>query len=129
MDANRSRELIAAEHARRAAITRGDTDALEEILADTFYYAHINGAVETREAYLAHAAHQPRTIRFTNARDLVVQPRPGYFLLSGISRIEATMMTIETLFFSVWERGAQGWKISAYVSTPLPGVKYPFLGA
>lgn len=118
-------ELIAAEHARRDAVTRGDMRAVEGFLADSFHYAHISGFVETREQYLERESSK-RAIRFTSARDLKAQARPGYWLLSGISRIETDTLAIETLFLSVWEHGAQGWKISAYASTPMPGVKYPF---
>ena len=118
-------ELIDAENARRAAITRGDCDAVEAMIADTFHYAHISGFVETREQYLERERNK-RVIRATSSRDLKVRLRPGYALLSGISRIETAAATIETLFLSVWERGAGGWKISGYASTPKPGEKYPF---
>lgn len=118
-------DLIAAEQARRAAITRADYDAVAAMIADTFHYAHISGFVETREEYLERERTR-RQIRATSSRDLKVQLRPGYALVSGISRIETATATIETLFMSVWEKGAGGWKISGYASTPKPGEKYPF---
>jgi hypothetical protein len=114
------KELFAAEHARRAAIARGDLEAIESFLADTFYYAHISGLAEQRQAYLDRVAANPRQIRATSASELAVQPRDGYVLMTGKSRIEADVMTIDTLFLAVWERAADGWKISAYASTPLP---------
>jgi hypothetical protein len=113
-------ELFAAEHARRAAITRGDMAAIESFLADTFYYAHISGLAEEREAYLKRTAANPGLIRSTSSSDLAIQPRPGYVLMTGKSAIETAQMTIHTLFLAVWERTAGGWKISAYASTPLP---------
>jgi hypothetical protein len=69
--------LFAAEHARRDAITRGDVEALKGMLADTYYYAHINGLTEHREDYLARMQAKPGVVRFTSARDLAVQPRGG----------------------------------------------------
>jgi hypothetical protein len=112
-------ELFAAEQARREAITSGNVDRIEKFLADTFYYAHISGLVENREEFLERTRTK-NAIRFTSASDLVVQPREGYALLTGKSRIEIASAAIETLFLSVWERDATGWKITAYASTPLP---------
>jgi len=123
MNAERTKmeeELFAAEHARRAAITRGDMAAIEGFLADTFYYAHISGLTEEREAYLTRTAANPGLIRSTSSSELAIHPRPGYVLMTGKSRIETVQMSIDTLFLAVWERTAGGWKISAYASTPLP---------
>jgi hypothetical protein len=111
-------QLIAAEHARRDAITRGDLEAIEGGLADHFYYAHIGGLTEGREAFLERTA--ANLIRFTAASDLAVEPRNGYALLTGKSHIETEDQTLNTLFLSVWERADDGWKIAAYASTPLP---------
>jgi len=111
-------ELFAVEHARREAISRGDMAALESFLADTFYYAHINGLTEEREAYLARTAANPGVILSTSASELKVRQRPGYVLMTGKSRLNLPTGALDTLFLSVWEKTAQGWKISAYASTP-----------
>jgi hypothetical protein len=113
-------ELIALEHARRAAITRGDFDAVESFLADTYYYAHINGLAERRDAYLSRCRADPGVISATSASDMSVQLRGDYALMTGRSRLETRMGVFETLFLGVWEHGAEGWKTSAYASTPLP---------
>ncbi len=85
------------------------------------FFAHVPGSQEYLER-----ERTKRQIRATSSRELKVQLRPGYALVSGISRIETATATIETLFMSVWEKGAGGWKISGYASTPKPGEKYPF---
>jgi hypothetical protein len=116
-----ARSLIAAEHKRRAAIEARDLDALEAMTADHFHYAHVNGLVESREAYFARLREGDIATRITatSASDLSVTLRQGYALLDGRSRIEATSGLFETLFLSVWEPDGQGWKIVAYASTPL----------
>jgi hypothetical protein len=118
--------LIAAEQARRAAIVRDDADALEAGMADHFHYAHINGMVEDRAAFLARIrAGVVKTPR-TEATDLKVTLRDGYALLTGKSYIEFAWTThensgfVETLFTAVWEKQSGAWKIAAYASTPLP---------
>jgi hypothetical protein len=40
--------------------------------------------------------------------------------MTGRSCIETADLTVNTLFLSVWERADDGWKITAYASTPLP---------
>lgn len=118
--------LIAAERARREALMNDDADALEAGMADIFHYAHINGLVEDRAAFLARIRAKVVKTHATSARDLVVRVRDGYAFLNGISRIEYEWLSgeakgvIETLFLSVWEKHGGEWKIAAYASTPLP---------
>jgi hypothetical protein len=112
-------ELFAAERARREATMRGDIEGMTRCLADTFYYAHISGLVENKQQFIARTQMNPKGITFTAARDLAVQVRNGYALLTGKSRIETSTVGIDTLFLSVWEKGKDGWKMSAYASTPL----------
>lgn len=113
--------LIATEHARRAAIVALDFDTLEAMTADHFHYAHISGLVETREQYFARmctSIHAETRIVATSARDLVVELRNGYALLSGKSLIDITTVKFDSLFLAVWEPGENGWLIVAYASTP-----------
>src|SRR4051812_4012452 len=107
-------ELIATEHARRAATMRGDLAAIESFMADTFHYAHISGLVESRQQYLSRTREHPNAIRFTSSSDLKVELHTGYALLTGKSRIESVNVSFESWFLSVWERGEAGWKIRAY---------------
>ena len=113
-------ELIATEHARRAATMRGDFDAMISFLGDTLHYAHISGFVENREQFVERTRANPKGITFTKASDLSVQFRKGYALLSGKSRLESPTFSFDALFLSVWEKGDDGWKMTAYASTPMP---------
>lgn len=115
-----AQELMAAEHARREATMRGDFAAMTSYIADTFHYAHISGLVENREQFIERTRANPKGITFTKASDLTVQFRNGYALLSGKSRLEGATFSFDALFLSVWEKGNDGWKITAYASTPMP---------
>ncbi len=118
--------LIAAERARREAIERDDADALEAGMTDIFHYAHINGLVEDKAAFLTRIRARSVKTHLNRASDVAVQFRPGYALMTGRSRIEYEWTThenkgvTETLFLAVWEKQGEAWKISAYASTPLP---------
>ncbi len=114
--------LIAAEHARRAAIVALDLPALEAMTADWFHYAHISGLVETREEYFARtraSIGSPARIVATSARDVAVELRKGYAMMTGQSHLDTTAMKFDSLFLSVWEPGENGWMITAYASTPV----------
>ena len=119
--------LIAAEHARRRAIEADDADALEAMTASRFHYAHINGLVEDRATYLDRIRSRAVITHATGARELQVDLRAGYALLTGVSdmryewRDGSAAGTIETLFLSVWEWAEGRWTIVAYASTPRPG--------
>ena len=118
-----AKSLIAAEHARRAAIVALDFDTLEAMTADYFHYAHISGLVENREQYFARtrASSDAKTrIVGTSARDITIELRKGYALMTGKADIDVTTMKFDSLFLAVWEPGDNGWQISAYASTPLP---------
>jgi hypothetical protein len=118
--------IIAAETARRKAMTDGDAAAMDGFLADHFYYAHINGEVDDRDGYLNRL--RAKTVKYVSSemRDVKVALRNGYAMLNGVSTIKfenfarGTSGTVETLFLTVWEAGAGGWRLSAYSSTPLP---------
>lgn len=118
--------IIAAERARRQAIMDDDVDALAAGMADSFHYAHINGMVEDRAAFLARIGARVVKTPHTRASDMTVQLRDGYALLTGRSYIEYDWTThesrgvVETLFLAVWEKRDRQWKIAAYASTPLP---------
>jgi hypothetical protein len=112
--------IIDLEHARRAAFMRGDPDEIESFLADTFHYAHISGLIEDREEFMRRTRAGPGGISFTSARDMAVQERPGYALLTGVSRIESKVLTFDAYFLGVWEPKGDTWRLSAYASTPLP---------
>lgn len=118
--------LIAAEDERRQAIVRDDADALAAGMTDIFHYAHINGMVEDKDAFLTRIRAGVVRTHLNKASDVRVQFRPGYALMTGRSRIEYEWTThenkgvTETLFLAVWEKQGEDWKISAYASTPLP---------
>jgi len=116
--------LIAAEHARRDAMIRNDADALEAMLTERFHYAHINGLVDDRAAYLERIRSGKVSCPYTSARDLKVDIRGPYALLTGISVIGyewadgSAKGEVETLFTAVWEPRPEGWRLAAYASTP-----------
>lgn len=118
--------VIAAEQERRAAMVAGDVDALDTILGEYFTYAHINGLVEERQAYLDRLRAGAVSTPESSATNLRCAVRPGYVLLSGRSRIGfawadgSSSGVIETWFLSVWEQDGGRWRITAYASTPLP---------
>jgi hypothetical protein len=118
--------LIATEHARRAAMVRGDAGALGAMICDRFHYAHINGQIDDRDTYLARIASGNLLCPHTSTRDLKPLVRPGYALLTGVSTIGYRWIDggpegeVTTLFTAVWEWHGDRWRLAAYASTPMP---------
>lgn len=117
--------LVLRERQRRRAIENDDLAVLDELLADHFYYAHINGERDNRSTYLERIKSRATNMISTKARDVQIAFRPQYALMQGISRMDfepsdgSGREVIETLFLSVWEKSGGVWKISAYASTPM----------
>jgi hypothetical protein len=116
--------LIAAEHERRAALSRNDIPALEAMTADCFYYAHISGLVEDRKDFFDRLDQNRVTLHQHTASDLMVRMRKGYAILTGLSLLDYEWDTgekgvLETLFLSVWEPGDGRWMIAGYASSPV----------
>ena len=120
-----AQSLLKTEHVRRQAIVDNDIKTLEHMTADHFYYAHISGLKENREEFFKRLNSGPPVITKTSASDLAVELRKDYALLTGQSFIAmGETMSFETLFLAVWEASEDGWKITAYSSTPLLGATY-----
>jgi hypothetical protein len=113
------------EWARREAMMKNDAVALADILAERFLYAHINGIIDDREAYLQRIGSGKTLYTRSTIRDAKPDIRDGYALLTGISTIGykwadgSAEGEVETFFTSVWEPSGDRWKLAVYASTPL----------
>ncbi|MBO9375659.1 DUF4440 domain-containing protein [Sphingomonas histidinilytica] len=118
--------LIAAEHRRRRLSVEGDAAGLEAMMADGFYYAHLNGLTDDRESYLARIRAGEVHYTTMTAHDLDAHLIGSAGWIRGVSRVgyrrpdTGEEGLAETLFLSVWAHEDGGWRIAAYASTQLP---------
>jgi hypothetical protein len=110
-------ELERVEQARCAAISRGDWDALADLLLDEYAHTHSTGVVQDKATYLEHVKGRPRTTT-----------RPGVRVsLYGDAAVmrgrqintfaEADRPPVQNEVLQVWVRTDRGWKLAAFQST------------
>lgn len=118
--------LIAAEHRRRRLSVDGDIAELERVMADDFYYAHLNGLTDDRDSYLARIRSGEVHYTAMTAHNLRAHVIGCAGWIRGISRLgyrrpdTGEEGSVETLFLSVWKHEDGAWRIAAYASTHLP---------
>lgn len=118
--------LIAAEHRRRRLTVEGDADALEQMLAEDFYYAHLNGMTDGRDSYVARIRAGAVRYPVMTAHDLDAHLIGTAGWIRGVSRVGYRIEASgeeglsETLFLSVWSYEDGEWRAAAYASTQLP---------
>ena len=114
---NVTREVLAAEERRCAAIAAEDWDALREVVADDFRYTHSVGTTEDRESWIAgiksrrrSVEHEKLTVRsfgdvaFLSGSSVYRYAEP----FQGDSHYGATLDVLQ-----VWVRRSEGWQIVA----------------
>ena len=124
-----ARQVLAIEHARTEALTRGDVPALERIMADDVRYVHASGHVDTRETYLDGIRSGQLKYIFWKPKGLHVQVLGDTAVLSGEYavraidlRVQKTPIDIDLLIMGVYAKREGRWQLVAYQSTrALPG--------
>jgi ketosteroid isomerase-like protein len=112
-----TREVLAAEERRCAAIAAEDWDALDEIVADDFVYTHSVGTTEDKESWIAGIKTRRRAVEHD---DLSVRSFGDVALLSGSSvyryaepfRGDSHYGAILDVL-QVWVRRPAGWQMVA----------------
>jgi hypothetical protein len=120
------RSVAATEIQRTAALVSGDTRVLEQIFAEELTYGHADGRVDTKDALLTsltihrlryHAINPgPRTVRVVGDNVALVAGTAD--LLVGTADAP-TAFSIRYLAVYRFDPRAEGWKLTAYQSTPL----------
>jgi len=120
-----TREVLAAEERRCAAIAAEDWDALREIVADDFLYTHSNGKAEDRESWIAGIKPRRRAVEH---EELMVRSFGAVALLSGssVNRYAEPFqgdshygVILDVL--QVWVRRPEGWQIVAQHGVKIAG--------
>lgn len=120
-----TREVLAAEERRCAAISAQDWDALDAIIASEFSYTHSTGKSEDKPTWIAGLKERRRAVEHDR---LAVSGYGDVALLSGTSVYRYAEpfsgdshygATLDVL--QVWVRRPEGWQIVAQHGVKLPG--------
>lgn len=117
-------ELSAAEHARFAAMTSGDLDALAAILGDDLVYSHSNGRTDDKTSYLQplrsgatkYESIEPSEVKIRVFGDIgVLNGRAAFRVRNGEQR-----QAFNLVFTEVYQRRDGRWLLVSWQSTRLP---------
>lgn len=117
--------IHAAEQQRCAAMVANDSEALDAILDPRLHFAHANGAVDGKDAYLAKMAGGRIVYQAINwSQDKVVHLGDGVAMLTGRMdtdvQVDGVEKGLKNRVISVWALSAGDWRLMAFQSTPLP---------
>jgi ketosteroid isomerase-like protein len=120
-----TKEVLAAEERRCAAIAAEDWAALDALVAEEFFYTHSVGKTEDKSAWIAGIKKRRRAVEHDR---LTVRGYGDVALLSGSSvyryaepfRGDSHYGSVLDVL-QVWVRGPEGWQIVAQHGVKLPG--------
>jgi hypothetical protein len=118
-------ELVRLESERCTAISIGDLDALDQLLADELTHTHITGKTEDRQAYLEGLRGRPR--ESSRGDDLRVRLFGDVAVMTGTLcntfpavDPEAEPRQVELHALQVWVKSTCGWQQVAFASSGRP---------
>jgi hypothetical protein len=128
LTSNATKQVLAAEKTRTAALEHSDVATLERIMADDVTYVHASGKVDTKKSYLD--AIRSGRLRYISWRpiDLHVRLLGSGAVINGEyavkvtdSRVQPTPFDINIFILTVYQRHNGQWQQIAWQSTRDPG--------
>jgi len=120
MDAGTIRQL---EDQRYRAMCDGDVATLERLLADSLVYTHSYGGADGKASYLEGVRAKKWVYRKIERPKEHIQLHGDCAVITGQVRIELVAdgktKTLNSAYTNVWIKGAKGWQMVAWQSTPL----------
>jgi ketosteroid isomerase-like protein len=117
-------ELRKLEDRRYRAMCDADAATLDELLADTLVYTHSYGGADSKRSYLDGVRAKKWQYRKIERPKEDIQIHGDCAVITGRVRIELVAdgqpKTLNSAFTNVWIKGAKGWQMVAWQSTPLP---------
>jgi ketosteroid isomerase-like protein len=112
------------EERRYRAMCEGDVTTLEALLADSLAYTHSNASTDSKTSYLAGVKNKKWDYRKIERPEENIQVHGDCALVTGRVRIDividGTPRILNSRYLDVWIKGAKGWQMVAWQSTPIP---------
>ena len=120
MDKDTLRKL---EDQRFKAMIDADAATLDKLLADTLVYTHSYGGADSKTTYLEGIRAKKWQYRKIERRVENIQIHGDCAVVTGKVKIELISdgkpKTLNSAYTNVWIKGAKGWQMVAWQSTPL----------
>ena len=115
--------LKGLEDRRFQAMIDADMAALDQLLADGLVYTHSYGGSDSKASYLAGIRGKKWVYRRIERPKEEIQLHGDAAVITGQAKIELLSegkpKTLNSAFTNVWVKGAKGWQMVAWQSTPL----------
>ena len=112
------------EDRRYKAMCEANLDSLGELLADSLVYTHSNASADTKASSIAGVKNKKWEYHKVDRPIEDIQVHGDCAIVTGQARIELTVggnrKVNNARFVDVWVKGAKGWQMVAWQSTPIP---------
>ena len=112
------------EDRRFRAMVEADAAALEALLADSMVYTHSSATTDGKASYIAGVRSKKWQYRKIERPVEEIQVYGDTAVVAGQVRIdilvEGQPKIMNSRYTDVWVKGAKGWQMTAWQSTPIP---------
>jgi ketosteroid isomerase-like protein len=112
------------ENRRYKAMCEADAATLSELLGDSLVYTHSTAAADSKASYMEGIRAKKWNYRKIERPIEDIQVHGDCAVVTGRVRIdivvEGTAKLLQSRFTNVWVKGARGWQMVAWQSTPIP---------
>jgi ketosteroid isomerase-like protein len=117
-------EVLAADRARYDAMIAQDFAALDRLLADDLLYTHSTAVTDTKAQYLAALRSGKYRYKVARCEGVTVRIHGTTAIVNGRGFLDVDVdgvpRSLANAFVNVWVRTPEGWRMTAWQSTPLP---------
>ena len=113
-------EIIALEDRRIEAMTEGDVQALEEILADDLIYTHTTARIDTKSSFIKAISSGRSNYRSVERKDVKVRQCGDSAVVTGPAQFHVGDSKFEARSIDVYAKRNGAWPMVAWQSTRLP---------
>ena len=117
-------EIIALEDQRIAAMTNGDVETLEKILADDLSYTHSTARVETKAEFIANITSARTKYQSIERDDVKVSQYGDTAVVTGLAKFHVNAngndIKFQARFTDVYAKRDGVWRMVAWQSTKVP---------
>ena len=122
---DRIRQTIRELESRRfRAMIEADAVALEALLADSMVYTHSSATTDGKASYIAGVKAKKWQYRQIDRPVEDIQVHGDAVIVTGQVRIDILIdgkpKIMNSRYTDVWVKGAKGWQMVAWQSTPIP---------
>lgn len=119
-----AQKVLEAESHRFEAMTRADTGALREMLADELVYVHSNAMQESKKEHLAAIGSQKLVYKKMERQDAQVRIYGKTALVNGKVKVQGVLngnnFELNLLYLAAYRKIHKSWKLVHWQSTRVP---------